>query len=155
PGLSLLEDGIFTSLLAPFVYSVLGGTALVFDWMLTVRGLVGLAGGVVLGTATRRIKASRIIGLSVLLMGGVLLAMALLASIPAVGGAMFLGGIVASCIFVNISSLLQHGIPDRYRGRIFALSGTLSALAVLSGDILGGVLGDVVGIAHMLEMAAA
>jgi MFS family permease len=154
PALSLLGDGMFTSLLAPFVNGVLGGSALVFGWILTVRGLGGLAGGVVLGTVTRRIKASRIIGPAVLLMGGVLLAMVLLASIPAMAGAMFLGGIAAICIFVNISSLLQQGIPDRFRGRVFALYSTVSALAVLSGNILGSLLGDVVGISHMLEIAA-
>ena len=155
PALSLLGDGMFTSLLAPFVNGVLGGSALVFGWILTVRGVGGLAGGVVLGTATRRIKAARIIGPAVLLMGGVLLAMVLLASIPAMAGAMFLGGIAAICIFVNISSLLQHGIPDRYRGRIFALYGAVSALAALSGNVLGSLLGDIVGISHMLAIAAA
>lgn len=154
PALSLLGDGMFTSLLAPFVNGVLGGSALVFGWILTVRGVGGLAGGVVLGTATRRIRASRLIGPAVLLMGGVLLAMVLFASIPAVAVAMFLGGIAAICIFVNISSLLQQGMPDRYRGRVFALYGAVGALAALSGNILGSLLGDVVGISHMLEIAA-
>lgn len=154
PALSLLGDGMFTSLLAPFVNGVLGGSALVFGWILTVRGLGGLAGSVVLSTATKRIKASLLIGPAVLLMGGVLLAMVLLASIPAVAAAMFLGGIAAICIFVNISSLLQQGIPDRYRGRVFALYGAVGALAALSGNILGSLLGDIVGISHMLEIAA-
>jgi MFS family permease len=155
PAVSLLGDGIFTALLAPFVSGVIGGSALVFGWSLTARGLGGLAGGLAFGATIKRARAARLIAPCLLLIGAIQLAMVLFPSVPMALAAMALGGITAIGIFVTISTLLQNGVPDRYRGRVFAAYSTCLALAALCGNILGGVLGDAVGISPMLGIAAA
>jgi hypothetical protein len=52
---------------------------------------------------------------------------------------MALGGITAIGVFVTISTLLQYGVPDRCRGRVFAAYSILRAV-VIAGNLLGGVL---------------
>jgi predicted MFS family arabinose efflux permease len=151
---------MFTAVLAPFVAGVLGGSALVFGWILTARGLGGLIGGVTLGAAGARLHSPRLIGPCSILLGGALLAMAVFRSIPLTMAVMALGGITAIGVFVTISTLLQNGVPDRYRGRVFAAYSTSCGLAVIAGNLLGGVLGDnfgatpIVGVAGALSVLA-
>ncbi|HEY7021884.1 MAG TPA: MFS transporter [Ktedonobacterales bacterium] len=160
PAISLLGDGMFTAVLAAFVAGVLGGSALVFGWILTARGLGGLIGGVTLGAAGARLHSPRLIGPCSILLGGALLAMAVFRSIPLTMAVMALGGITAIGVFVTISTLLQNGVPDRYRGRVFAAYSTSCGLAVIVGNLLGGVLGDnfgatpIVGVAGALSVLA-
>ena len=60
-------------------------------------------------------------------------------SIPLTMAVMALGGITAIGVFVTISTLLQYGVPDRCRGRVFAAYSILRAV-VIAGNLLGGVL---------------
>jgi MFS family permease len=154
PGLSLLGDGIFTALLAPFVSAVLGGSALVFGWILTVRGIGGLTGGLALGAVNERVNRVYLIGPCALFMGVIQLALAIAPSLGLMVATMALGGIAAIGLFVTVSALLQSGIPDRFRGRAFAAYGTSGALAALTGNALGSALGDTVGIARMIGVGA-
>jgi MFS family permease len=155
PAISLLGDGMFTAVLAAFVAGVLGGSALVFGWILTARGLGGLIGGVTLGAAGTRLHSPRVIGPCSILLGGALLTMAAFPSISLTIGVMAFGGITAIGVFVTISTLLQNGVPDRYRGRVLAAYSTCSALAVIAGNLLGGALGDRLGATPVIGMAGA
>jgi MFS family permease len=153
--ISILGDGMFTALLAPFVKDVIGGTALVFGWILTIRGLGGLVGGLTLSTVSAYVRPVRMIGPCCLVMGTLQLLMVGLPSIVTTAAVMFLGGIAAIGVFVNTSTLLQSGIPDHYRGRVFAAYSASLSLAVVCGNVIGGVLGDVVGIRPMVGLGAA
>jgi predicted MFS family arabinose efflux permease len=51
------------------------------------------------------------------------------------------------------STLLQTGVPDAYRGRVFGALNTTAALVGLAGVGLAGICGDVLGIVPMLSMA--
>jgi MFS family permease len=41
--------------------------------------------------------------------------------------------------------LLQRAVRDEYRGRVFGIMGTTSALLQLAGTVIAGVLGGVLG----------
>jgi MFS family permease len=155
PAISLLGDGMFTAVLAAFVAGVLGGSAVVFGWVLTARGLGGLTGGLTLGAASRRLHSPFLISPCLMLIGAVLMAMALFPAIPLTLAAMTVGGITAVGVFVTISTLLQNGVPDQYRGRVLAAYSTCCALATISGNLVGGILGDVLGATPMVGIGGA
>jgi MFS family permease len=155
PAISLLGDGMFTAVLAAFVAGVLGASALVFGWMLTARGLGGLIGGMMLGAAGKRLHSPKVIGPCSILLGGALMAMAVFRSIPLSMAVMAFGGVTAIGLFVTISTLLQNGVPDRYRGRVLATYSAACGLAVIIGNLLGGVLGDNVGATPIVGVAGA
>jgi hypothetical protein len=154
PALSILGDGMFTALLAPFVQAVVGGTALVFGWILTVRGLGGVVGGIGLGVVGRRVRPSVLIGPCALVIGAIQILMVMLPSVATTMLTMAVGGVAAIGLFVNVSTLLQGGIPDRFRGRVFAAYGTCLSIAVVIGNVAGGVLGDLLGIRLMVGVGA-
>jgi predicted MFS family arabinose efflux permease len=155
PAISLLGDGMFTAVLAAFVGGVLGASALVFGWILTARGIGGLIGGVLLGAAGKRLHSPYVIGPCSILLGGALVTMAVFLSIPLTIAVMAIGGITAIGVFVTLSTLLQNGVPDRYRGRMLATYSASCGLAVIMGNLLGGVLGDRVGATPIVGVAGA
>jgi MFS family permease len=155
PAVSLLGDGMFTAVLAAFVAGALGASALVFGLILTARGLGGLIGGVMLGTAGKRVHSPHVIGPCSILLGTALVAMAAFRSISLTMAVMAIGGITAIGVFVTISTLLQTGVPDRYRGRVLATYSTSCGLAVIIGNLLGGVLGENEGATLTIGVAGA
>lgn len=64
-------------------------------------------------------------------------------------------GLAAAGTGASLHTLLQGGVPDAYRGRVFAALGTLSAVLELLSVGLAGVLGETLGIVPLLNAAAA
>jgi MFS family permease len=54
---------------------------------------------------------------------------------------------------IGSSTLLQMGVPDAYRGRVFGALNTTAALVGLAGVGLAGIFGDLLGIVPMLSVA--
>jgi hypothetical protein len=55
---------------------------------------------------------------------------------------------------VAVETVVQRGIPDQYRGRVFGALGASGSLLSLLGAGVGGVFAEVVGIVPMLNVAA-
>jgi MFS family permease len=53
-------------------------------------------------------------------------------------------------MLAGLRTLLQASAEDHYRGRVFGALGTTQALLMLAGTLVGGALGDVVGIVPVL-----
>jgi MFS family permease len=153
-GLAVLGDGIFTVLMAPFVSKVLHANAATFGWVMTARGLGGLAGGGVIGWLGKRLRPTRIIGLSAVLMGLNLAAIAWVAYVPATLALMALAGIPVVGFYVTLPTLIQTGAPDEYRGRIFGSYYAVNALMVLMGMLIASATGDRIGISVTITGAA-
>ena len=96
-GAAMLADSILSALIAPFVGGVLGAPASLFGLLLTLRGVGGLIGGVLLGYVAIRIRTETILTLSLISVGAgtlvfasvplapVSMACAVALGIPAVG----------------------------------------------------------------------
>lgn len=153
-GLAVLGDGMFTVLMTPFVANVLHANAATFGWMMTARGLGGLAGGVVIGGLGKRLRPTLIVGLSALLMGLILAAIAWLAFVPATLALMALAGVPVIGFYVTLPTLIQIGAPDEYRGRIFGAYSAINALMVLLGMLFASAAGDRLGISMTITVAA-
>lgn len=152
-GIATFGDSILTVLLAPFISNVLKGDASLFGLVLTFRGLGGLLGGLTIGEISKRLQPGRLIGLSAVVDGVLLAAIAVLASVPATLALIVVAGPAVIGFYVGAYTLLQGGVSDEYRGRVFGAYATVNALTLLMGMGLAGTLGDVAGIVPMMIVA--
>ncbi|MDQ3513760.1 MAG: MFS transporter [Chloroflexota bacterium] len=152
-GLATFADSILSALLVPFVLRVAGGDAALIGVLLTVRGIAGVLGGVVV--ARRPPPAAR----------------------PPPRGQsvdhrtwhrppgqrphgprdrrrhhILLGPAIVAWLTAQ-RALLQAHTADAYRGRVFGAFGTVNTIAFLLGASIAGVVGDRVGIVPLLDAA--
>ncbi len=149
-----LGEGVFAALFPPFVRVALDGGALELGWLMSAQAVGGLAGGVVVGSLAGRLSPASLLGLGALLLGLVDLAIFLYPSFVggiAPGLALFvLVGVPATGALTGLQTLLQTSTEDGHRGRVFGALGTTQAMLMLSGALLGGALGDTVGVVPVL-----
>jgi MFS family permease len=62
-------------------------------------------------------------------------------------------GLTATAWFTSAETLLQMGVTDQFRGRIFGTLGTTLALAGLIGMTFAGTLADKVGLVPVLSVS--
>jgi MFS family permease len=155
----MVAEGIGNVLGFPWLKQVLGGGALERGWLASAQAIGGLLGGVLLGRIMRMVRAPQLIGASGMMLGLLSLAMFNVPSfpiapalwLPAVLSLKLLMGVPIMGLFVSVDTMLQQSVGDRYRGRVFGAYGAVTALAVLSGQVLASALGDVVGIVALLD----
>lgn len=158
--LQSVAQGLFVVLFIVFVSTALHGGATEIGWLRGVQAVGGLLGGIAVGTLGRRLPMARLIGLSALLFGAIDLA---IWNAPTVVPAYAL--VVAVALFVAVGvpgagvqagaiTLMQQGVDDAYRGRVFGAFGTSAALAQVGGMALAGVLGDRLGALPLLNVQA-
>ena len=149
-----LGEGVFFALFPPFVRVALEGGALELGWLMSAQAVGGVLGGLLVGSAAARLSPARLLGLGAVLFGLIDLAIFVYPSFVqsiAVGLALFvLVGIPAAGMLAGLQTLLQTSAEDRFRGRVFGALGTTQALLMLTGTLLGGALGDAVGIVPVL-----
>jgi MFS family permease len=149
-----LGEGVFLALFPPFVRVALGGGALELGWLMSAQAVGGVLGGRVVGTAAARLSPPRLLGSGAVLFGLIDLAIFVYPSFVqsiAVGLALFvLVGVPAAGMLAGLQTLLQTSAKDHLRGRVFGALGTTQALLMLAGTLLGGALGDAVGIVPVL-----
>ena len=153
-GIALVGDGMFSALLVIFVKDVLAGDSREFGWLLTARGMGGLAGTFLLGWLGNRIAPTRLVPLGMGVTGLFLLGMVDFPSLGAAVTLIVLAGIGATAWLIGNQTLLQTRIGDSHRGRVFGIFGTLAALATLTGMGLGSVLAEWIDVVIVLNFAA-
>lgn len=151
-----IGEGIFSTLIAPFVTTVLGGHELDFGYILSAQAIGGLIGSVVIGGTLKRATLYRLLGFGAFFLGAIdFITFHYSAFIPGVWPAivlMAIVGIPAVAYGMALNTMLQSATTDQYRGRILATIGTISALMALIGTILAGALGDKIGIVTVLNL---
>jgi MFS family permease len=151
---STLADSLNTALLVPFLVDVVGGGAATVSLILTLRGIAGLLGGVVIARLGPLLAPARLLGwslLAVAILFGIMINVPVLPVIVVVRlllGPPTMGWIITS------QTLQQTAAEDRFRGRVFGAVGTTTSLMAIAGTGLGSALGDVVGIVPLYNLAA-
>jgi MFS family permease len=145
---------MFDPLIAPWVRSVLDGGAAALGWLSTIGAVGGLLGGLLLGRFGRDMQPARLFGIGNLLAGSLLLVMYNLHSLTVVQALCFCMSVPLVGSGAGLQTLLQAGVPDRYRGRVYGALGTTSALVGLASIWLAGAVGQLLGIVPMLSVAA-
>jgi MFS family permease len=150
---AFLGDSMITVLIVPLVKVLMGGGAQLLGWLMMAQGLGGLLGGLLIGQIGPRFPPRRISAIGLVATGIVILAIISFPHSVIVLPLMSVAGVAASAWLISSETLLQLGVSDQFRGRIFGTLGTTSALASLVGMLLAGALADLVGLVLILSIS--
>lgn len=150
-GVAMVGEGLIEVLLVPFVKSVLHGNAEVLGWILTAQAIGGIAGSFLLSSVSRKISPRLLVGWSGVALGIILLIILNFPSLALTLTLLAIAGLPVIGFYVNLYTLLQINVADKYRGRIFGAYTTVQALAMLLGMGLASGLADHVGIVPVAD----
>jgi MFS family permease len=149
-GIASLGDSILTVLLVAFYQDVVGVGSTEFGLVLTVRGVAGILGGIVIGAIGSKFNPYHLISFGLLGSGVAMVAIVfwpiyavsllilILLSVPLMGW------------LISSQTWIQSNAPGEFRGRVFGVYGTLSALLALIGMAFASGLGERLGISETL-----
>lgn len=154
-----LGEGVFATLIAPFVEHTLHGTSGEFGLVAAAQAVGGIAGGLFAAAVGQRISAYRLLSLGAVAFGLADLAIFLYPLVypalwPAVVG-MVVTGLPGALTVAGMTTLLQRGVGDSYRGRLFGALGATQGIAVLVGTLAAGYLSRSLGIIPVLAVQGA
>jgi MFS family permease len=152
-GVAFLGDSMITVLIVPLVKVLMGGGAQLLGWLMMAQGLGGLLGGLLIGQIGSRFSPRRITAIGLIATGIVILAIISFPHSVIVLPFMSMAGVAVSAWLISSETLLQLGVSDQFRGRIFGTLGTTSALASLVGMLMAGALADLVGLVLILSIS--
>jgi predicted MFS family arabinose efflux permease len=152
-------EGVFITLLAPFLIRVLRGDGEDYGLFLSIQAVGGIVGGLLIASVGDRFSPVRLLGFASLVFGVLDLAIFMyplvvsglwlafvLVGIVGVPGAAFLAGYL---------TLQQTSVPNEYRGRALGAFAMTAAVAQVLGMALAATLGDRVGIIPILAIQGA
>ena len=154
-GLMTFGGTMLDPLSVPWVRDVLDAGVGVYAVLTMTHAIAGIAGSLAVGTLGARLSPRQLIGWPSMVAGLVLLVRF---NVPVLWVAVTLtavGGVTSVAASVGVDTLAQERVPDQLRGRVFgSLQGTIWLLSLL-GAVIGGVLGELIGIVAALDVAAA
>lgn len=150
----LFAQGIINVLLIVIVNEIWHVGATEFGWFVSVQGIGGLLGTVVVGAIAARVSAKRLVVGGGLIAGLLLLVMVNQPSIYIPMGLMLFAGIAIVAFDVGLTTLIQMGSDDANRGRVSGLMHTTMAAAQLLAIGATSLLADQVGAVLLLNIAA-
>ena len=151
-----IGEGVMGALFAPFIVDALDGGAKELGWTMTAQAIGGIAGGLLAGRWIARFGALRLVPITLVLFGLVDLVIfnypRWFTAIAPVLALFVVVGVPGAIRFAATTTVLQTSVENAFLGRIFAVAGVLAAAGMLVGAVVGGVLGDDVGIVNMLTV---
>jgi Na+/melibiose symporter-like transporter len=152
-------EGIFGTLFAPFVRSVLHGGGGAYGLVSSAQAVGGIAGGLVVAAVGDRLNPASALGAGALAFGALDLALFLYPlAWPAVWPAAALiaaAGLPGALLFAGAMTLLQRHAVDGVRGRVFGALGVVEGVAVVAGTLTAGLLAQALGIVPVLAAQGA
>lgn len=153
-GLTTMGGTMMDPLIAPFFEDALHTNATTFGSVLTVQGIGGIVGGLLIGQLAGRFGPAHLFGIGAIVTGVLLLFMFQAASVPLTFLLHFILGVPAVASRVGLQSLFQQNVAESHRGRVGGIMTTVgSALELLSVGC-AGVMGQMVGIVPLLSVAS-
>jgi predicted MFS family arabinose efflux permease len=147
---SALGDSILTVLLVAFYQDVVGVGSTEFGLVLTVRGVSGILGGIVIGAIGSKFRPHNMITFGLI---GTGLAVAAMVAWPVYTITlliMILLSVPLMAWLISAQTWMQVNAPREFLGRVFGVYGTLSSLLRLIGIAFASGLGDTLGISETL-----
>jgi MFS family permease len=153
-GLMTFGGTMLDPLFLPWVRSVLDVGIGAYATLTMTHALTGIAGSLMVGSVGRRVGSRALIGWPSLIAGLLLLVRF---HVPVLWVAITLtalGGLTSVASSVGADTLAQERVPESLRGRVFgSLQGTIWLLSLL-GAMVGGLLGEMIGLLPALNLAA-
>jgi MFS family permease len=148
-----LADSLISPSLVPFVVEVVAGGTALFGILMTVRGIAGLLGGLLVARLGEKIEPPRLFGWSLIALS---LGFFVVVNVPVIPVILVmwlaLGPAVAGWL-ASQQTLIQTSVEDPYRGRFFGAVSTIASMMALAGISIGSALGEVVGVVPILNVA--
>lgn len=149
-----LGEGIFGTLFAPYVRDIVAGSAADYGGIMSVQAVGGIVAGLIVAAVGHRYSARGLFGWGLLVFGFLdlllfIYPLALQALWPAYV-LIILVGLPGAAALAGRQTLLQTTTVDSHRGRVFGALGAVVGVGLLTGVLLAGALGDVVGIMPVL-----
>lgn len=150
----MLSQGIINVLTIVIVKEIWHVGAAEFGWFVSMEGLGGLLGTVLVGALSARLSAKRMVMGGGVIAGLILLLMVNQPSIYAAMGMILFAMIAIVAFDVGLTTLIQLGSDDANRGRVSGLMQTTMAAAQLVAIGATSMFADRVGAVVMLDLAA-
>lgn len=154
--ITALGEGVMGVIFVVWVRVVLNGGAQELGWLMSAQAVGGIIGGLAIGAFGTRVPASRLAGVAAVVFG---LLDAALFTYPVTGIALWPGlvligivGLPAAACGSSWLTLLQRGVRNEYRGRVFGALGTTQSLLRLAGLLVAGVLGSLLSPIVLLDL---
>lgn len=149
-------EGVMGVIFVVWVTEVLHGGAQEMGWLMSAQAVGGLLGGLAIGALSSRLSTYRLASLGPFAFG--LLDIALF-TYPLVLSGLWPGllliaivGLPAAACGASWTTLMQTGVQDEYRGRVFGAIGTTQSLLSLLGLLVAGMLGGLVSPILLLDL---
>jgi predicted MFS family arabinose efflux permease len=143
--LYMVADVPLSAVLPAFMQESVGVSPELFGSLMSVRGLTGLLGGLLIVVLSRHVHESRLLAGGLLLYGISIFSMGFANNVPVSVLVLLPIGPASAAIQTGLFTMLQKNSPPNMRGRVFALIGTVNGVITLVASILAGGLGEMVG----------
>lgn len=141
---------------APYIVDVVKAGPEVFGWLVTVQAVGGILGGLLAGRVGQRMNMVSLYGWSELVLGVIIFIRYNIPYLPVLFVMTFLIGLPAALGSAAMDTLFQQKVPNSHLGRIIGALNTTVGLTSLFGVLgISGMLGEVLGIIPVLNIAAA
>ena len=154
-GLMTYSGTMLDPLYPAWVHDDLGQGPQVFALLMTTHAAFGILGTLLVGRYGVDVEPRQLICWSALVAGTASLMMYNVPVLALALSVSALVGITSVISSVAVETLVQRGVRDEYRGRVFGALGASGALLSLLGAVTAGLLGEVVGTVTMLSVASA
>jgi Na+/melibiose symporter-like transporter len=152
-------EGIFGTLFAPFVRSVLHAGGGAYGAISAAQAVGGITGGLVVAALGDRLNPATALGVGALAFGSIDLALFLypLAASAVWPAAVLIAaaGLPGALLFAGAMTLLQRHTGDGVRGRVFGALGMVEGAAVVAGTLTAGLLAQTLGVVPVLAAQGA
>ncbi|WP_415646483.1 MFS transporter, partial [Stackebrandtia soli] len=152
-------EGIFSTLYVVFVSDALGGGSVEFGWLNSAQAVGGVLGGLTAGWFGARLSPRILTGFGLILFGFIDLVIFNYPQwyqglSPAIV-LMIVVGVPSAVSMAAFLTIMQTEVPDRLRGRVFALLTAVLAVCLLAGVTLAGATAGTVDVITMLNIHGA
>jgi len=150
-GVTLFGQGFVAVMFIVYVRTVLYGNALVFSLMPLAQGVGALLGTFLIERAYKTIRPAYLMAFCLVTIEIATFVFLYIPVLPLVFAMVVLIGVCVVGSYVTKQTLLQIHTTDRYRGRVFAASGTVNSLALLLAMLIATASGDKLGAVILLD----
>lgn len=144
--LYMVADVPFSAVLPAFVIDSLHAGPEGLGLMLSLRGIAGIAGGLLIVVVSRRVSAQMLLVSGLLTYGASIAIQGVINTYFPGLFFLILVGPAAAAIQTGMNTLLQEASPEHERGRIFALVGTIGGIVTVGVSLVAGGLGELVDV---------
>ncbi|HJQ13199.1 MAG TPA: MFS transporter, partial [Anaerolineales bacterium] len=140
---------------AAYIVDVVKAGAEVFGLLVTVQAIGGIIGGLLAGRVGDRISTARLYGWAEIVLAVVMVIRYNIPEIPVLFVMTLILGLPAALGVAALDTLFQRNVPNTHMGRIYgALNSTVGITSLFGVLGISGVLGEVLGIVPVLNIAA-